>query len=293
MYSPFDELDIGLHQNAWSRSLVYCRQHPTMAAGGAMLIALVLLAIIAPFFTVDPLEVDPFNRLRPPSGDAPFGTDNIGRDVFARTVNGARMSLLIGVSVALLATSTGLLIGLLSGFFRTVDAVLMSVMDGLMAIPEILLAIALMAVSRASVKNVIIAIAVSAMPRMARLVRSVVLSLREQPYVEAAVSIGTPTWKILWRHILPNAMSPVLVQATYVFAAAMLTEALLSFIGAGTPPEVPSWGNGIASGRTYFLIAPWIIYCPGAMLALTVLGVNLMGDGMRDVLDPRLTRQMR
>jgi peptide/nickel transport system permease protein len=293
MTATVSELDVEPRRIAWSRSLAFCRRHPTMAAGAVVLIVMVVLAIMAPFFTGDPLEVDPINRLRPPSADTPFGTDNIGRDVFARTVSGARMSLLIGVSVALLATVAGLFIGIVSGFFRTVDAVLMRVMDGLMAIPEILLAIALMAVTRASVQNVIIAIAVSATPRMARLVRSIVLSLREQPYVEAAVSIGTPTWKILWRHILPNTMSPVLVQATYVFASAMLTEALLSFIGAGTPPEVPSWGNGIASGRVYFQIAPWIIYCPGALLALTVLTVNLMGDGMRDMLDPRLARQMK
>lgn len=293
MTAALSEPNVRRDRISWSHCLILFRRHPTIAIGGFFLIAVSVLAIVAPFFTVDPLEVDPINRLRPPSSEALFGTDNIGRDVFSRTVNGARMSLLIGSSVAILATVAGLVIGLISGFFRRIDSVIMRMMDGLMAIPEFLLAVALMSVTRASVTNVIFAISIAATPRVARLARSVVLTLREQPYIEAAVSVGTPTGKILWRHILPNTMSPVLVQCTYVFASAMLTEALLSFIGAGTPPEVPSWGNGIASGRTYFLIAPWTIYFPGAVLALTVLAVNLMGDGMRDMLDPRLARQMK
>ena len=271
--------------------LVFCRRSPTVVIGLGILVLMVAAALSAPLFTVDPFEVDPVNRLQAPSAERSFGTDNVGRDIFSRTLNGGRISLLIGLAVAATATVFGVLIGVVCGFFRRADAIIMRVMDGLMAIPEILLAIALMAVSSASVQNVIFAISVPAVPRMARLVRSMVLSLREQPYVEAAVSVGTRPHRILRRHILPNSMGPVLVQATYVFASAMLTEALLSFIGAGTPPEVPSWGNVIASGRTYFLLAPWIIYFPGTVLALTVLAGNLAGDGMRDLLDPRLARQ--
>jgi len=293
MSTQLSEISIGPTAVAWRALAAFCRRHPTVVAGCAVLAIMAGVAIVAPHYTVDPLEVDPVNRLQFPSPERPFGTDNLGRDMFSRTLNGGRISLTIGLSVAVLATIFGLLVGIVSGFFRAVDAVLMRVMDGLMAIPEILLAIALMSVTSASVRNVIIAIAVPAVPRMARLVRSIVLSIREQPYVEAAISIGTRPPKLLYRHILPNTMAPVLVQATYVFASAMLAEALLSFIGAGPPPEVPSWGNGIASGRTYFLLAPWIIYFPGAFLAATVLAVNVMGDGMCDMLDPRLARQMK
>jgi peptide/nickel transport system permease protein len=184
------------------------------------------------------------------------------------------------------------MIGLISGYSRPVDAVMMRIMDGLMAIPEILLAITLVAITGASIQNVIVAITIPEIPRVARLVRSVVLMIREEPYVEAAISVGTGIWKMLFRHILPNTVAPLLVQATYVFAAAVITEALLGFIGAGTPPEIPSWGNIMAEGRSYFQLAPYIIFFPGIFLTLSVLAVNILGDGLRDMLDPRLARQM-
>jgi peptide/nickel transport system permease protein len=189
--------------------------------------------------------------------------------------------------VAAVSLSVGLLIGLLSGFVRWVDALLMRVMDGLMAIPSILLAVALIALTGASLGNVIIAISVAEVPRVARLVRSVVLSIREQPFVEAAVVAGTRFPLLLWRHVLPNTLAPLLVQGTFIFASAVLTEAILSFIGAGTPPSIPSWGNIIAEGRVVFQFAPHIVLFPGLALSLMVLAVNLLGDGLRDALDPR------
>jgi peptide/nickel transport system permease protein len=251
-----------------------------------------VLALLAPYISVDPIEINPIERLRPPSFEHLFGTDNLGRDIFSRTLHGGRISLTVGLSVALLTAVIGLVIGLVSGYIRAVDAVMMRIMDGLMAIPEILLAISLMSISSASIKNVIIAITIPEVPRVARLVRSIVLTIREQPFIEAAVSIGTGLPKILFRHVLPNTIAPLLVTGTYAFASAVITESLLGFIGAGTPPEIPSWGNIMADGRTYFEIAPWIIFFPGAFLTLTVLAVNIMGDGLRDMLDPRLSRQL-
>lgn len=196
------------------------------------------------------------------------------------------------MGVAVFATLAGLMIGLISGYSRPVDAVMMRIMDGLMAIPEILLAVTLVAITGASIQNVIVAITIPEIPRVARLVRSVVLLIREEPYVEAAISVGTGIRKMLFRHILPNTVAPLLVQATYVFAAAVITEALLGFIGAGTPPEIPSWGNIMAEGRSYFQLAPYIIFFPGIFLTLSVLAINILGDGLRDMLDPRLARQM-
>jgi peptide/nickel transport system permease protein len=198
----------------------------------------------------------------------------------------------VGLGVGLLATFFGLMVGLVSGYSRPVDAVIMRIMDGLMAIPEILLAITFVAITSASIQNVIMAITIPEVPRVARLVRSVVLMIREQPYVEAAVSIGTGLPKMLLRHVLPNTVAPLLVQGTYVFASAVITEALLGFVGAGTPPEIPSWGNIMAEGRIYFQMAPWIIFFPGTFLTFAVLAVNVLGDGLRDMLDPRLARQM-
>lgn len=253
-----------------------------------MLSVALLSAIAAPWLgTIDPQTIAPFNRLEAPGAEFWFGGDLIGRDVYSRTVYGARVSLAVGLGVAMGGISIGLIVGLLSGFVRWVDQVLMRIMDGLMAIPSILLAVALISLTGASLKNVIIAISIAEVPRVARLVRSVVLSLKEQPYVEAAVTAGTPFLLILWRHVLPNTLAPLLIQGTYIFASAVLTEAILSFIGAGTPPSTPSWGNIIAEGRTVFSIAPHIVLFPGLALSFTVLGVNLLGDGLRDVFDPR------
>jgi peptide/nickel transport system permease protein len=274
------------------RLWVFSRRNPTVVAGAAVIVMMAALTLLAPYITTNPLEFNPINRLRPPSSQTLFGTDNLGRDVFSRTLHGGRISLTVGLSVALAATGIGLIIGLLSGYIRSIDAVMMRIMDGLMAIPEILLAISLMAITSATIQNVIIAITIPEVPRVARIVRSVVLTIREQPFIEAAVSIGTGLPRMLIRHVLPNTLAPLFVQGTYVFAAAVITEALLGFIGAGTPPEIPSWGNIMADGRVYFEIAPWIIFFPGAFLTLTVLAVNVMGDGLRDMLDPRLSRQM-
>ena len=267
------------------------RRHPTAAFGVALLVLLGAAALAAPLLgTVDPLALSPIQRLRPPGAEFWFGTDPLGRDLYSRVLYGARVSLFVGFSVALLAVAAGLAIGLVSGFVRAADAVLMRFMDGLMAIPPILLAIALMALTRASVGNVILAITIAEVPRVTRLVRSVVLGLREQPFVEAARAAGTPGWRILVRHILPNTVPPLIVQATYICASAVIIEAILSFLGAGTPPNIPSWGNIIAEGRNLFQVAPYIVIVPSVFLSLTVLAVNLVGDGLRDALDPRLAR---
>jgi len=269
------------------------RRHPTVIAGLALLLIMAGIAIFAPYLgTVDPISVSPVHRLRFPSERYWFGTDAYGRDVYSRTLYGARISLTVGLGVAILSTAIGLAIGLVTGFSRITDTIVMRIMDGLMSIPPVLLAIALMALTKASVENVVIAITISEVPRVARLVRGVVLSLREQPFVEAAVAAGTPFFRTLWRHILPNTVAPILVQATYICASAMITEAVLSFIGAGTPPQIPSWGNIMAEGRSYFQIKPYLIIFPGIFLSLTVLAVNLVGDGLRDALDPRLARRM-
>jgi peptide/nickel transport system permease protein len=268
------------------------RRNPTIAIGAVLLVALAAVALLAPWIATDPFRQAPINRLRPPSERWWFGTDQFGRDVFARTVYGARVSLIVGISVALVASAIGLLIGLVCGYFRWVDGVVMRIMDGLMAIPSILLAIALITLTRPGLGIVIVAIVIPEVPRISRVVRSVVLSIRSQPYVESAIAGGTRSGKLLARHILPNTLAPLIVQGTYVCASAMLIEAGLSFLGAGVPPEIPSWGNIIAQGRTFFQIAPWSILIPGAFLALTVLAVNMLGDGLRDRLDPRLARRM-
>jgi peptide/nickel transport system permease protein len=271
----------------------FLRRHPTVVAGIAILLAMTLLALLAPWLgTVDPLSLDPVQRLKPPSDAHWFGTDSFGRDIYSRTIYGSRISLIVGLSVAALGTLLGLPIGLVAGYNRIVDALVMRVMDGMMAVPSILLAIALIALTKASVANVILAITIPEVPRVVRLVRSVVLSIREQPYIEAAVAIGTSLPRIFSRHLLPNTLAPLIVQATYIFASAVLIEAGLSFVGAGTPPEVPSWGNIMAEGRVFFLIDPYMILFPGLLLAATVLAVNLLGDGLRDLLDPRIARRM-
>ena len=269
------------------------RRHPTMIFGGGLLLAMVLMAIFAPLmFTVDPMELNPIQRLRAPAAGHWFGTDMFGRDIYSRTVYGARISLIVGFSVSVLSTGMGMVIGLVSGYNRTMDAIIMRVMDGLMSIPAILLAIAMMALMSASVKNVIIAITIPEIPRVVRLVRALVLSLREQTFVEAASAMGASFLRIMFRHIMPNTLAPLIVQGTYIMASAVIIEAYLSFLGAGTPPDVPSWGNIMAEGRTYVQIGFWIILFPGICLAFTVLGINLMGDGLRDTLDPRIARRM-
>jgi peptide/nickel transport system permease protein len=273
---------------AWS----FVKRNPTIIIGGALMALLVGLALLAPWIAGDPLRLNPINRLRPPSERFWFGTDQFGRDVYARTIYGARVSLIVGFSVATAASILGLLIGLLCGFYKWVDAIVMRIMDGIMAIPSILLAIALITLTRPGLAVVIAAIVIPEIPRIVRLVRSVVLSLRAQPFIEAAIAGGTKTPKLLFRHILPNTLAPLIVQATYISASAILTEAGLSFLGVGVPPEIPSWGNIIAQGRSFFLIAPWSILIPGAFLAVMVLGVNMLGDGLRDRLDPRLARRM-
>ena len=277
----------------WRRFKDALRRHPTAIVGALVLMIMILIAIFAPWLgTIDPQAVAPIRRLKPPSAEFWFGSDMLGRDVYSRVLYGARVSLLVGLAVAFFSTLVGLAIGLVTGYIRWLDAIVMRIMDGLMAIPSVLLAIALMALTTASIQNVVLAITLAEVPRVVRLVRSLVLSLREQPYVEAAIAAGTTLPRILARHILPNTVAPLLVQATYVCASAMITEAILSFIGAGTPLNIPSWGNIMAEARSMFQIAGYLILFPGICLSLTVLAVNLLGDGLRDALDPRLARRL-
>lgn len=275
------------------RVMTFVRRHPTIVLGGVLLGIMIFIAIFAPYLgTVDPTAISPIKRLRPPSAEYWFGTDMLGRDVYSRVMYGARVSLIVGFAVAAVASAIGTLIGVISGFSRILDSIIMRVMDGLMSIPAILLAIALMALTSGSVGNVIIAISVTEVPRVARLIRGVVLYLREQPYVEAAIASGTRVPMIIWRHILPNTVAPLLVQATFICASAMIVEAILSFIGAGTPPITPSWGNIMAEGRALWQIKPYIVFFPAVFLSITVLAVNLLGDGLRDALDPRLAKRL-
>lgn len=268
------------------------RRHKGAAIGAALLSAMAVAAIAAPVLApLDPQLIAPFDRLQDPDGRYWFGTDQIGRDVFSRTVYGARVSMMVGCVVALVSIATGLVLGLLAGFIRWVDSILMRVMDGLMAIPSILLAIALVAISGPSIRSIVIAITIAEVPRVTRLVRGQVIALRGQLFIEAATTAGTSVPVILYRHIVPNLLAPLLVQASYVFAAAVMTEAVLSFIGAGVPPETPSWGNIIAEGRTVFQLAPHIVLFPSLVLSVMVLSVNILGDGLRDAFDPRFTGQ--
>jgi peptide/nickel transport system permease protein len=271
----------------------WVRKHPTLIIGALLLIAIAALSIAAPWIaTHDPQDIDPLARMQPPSAEHWFGTDALGRDVFSRAVWGGQVSMIVGATVAVLATFFGIALGLVAGFVRWADGPVMRVMDGLMAIPGILLAIALMAVTRASLTTVIIAITVPEIPRVVRLVRSLALTLREQLFVEAAHAVGTRLPTILMRHVLPNIVAPLVVQATFVAAAAVLTEAALSFLGVGVPSQTPSWGNMMAEGRNFVTVAFHIILYPGLLLAATVLAINLLGDGLRDALDPRLARQL-
>jgi peptide/nickel transport system permease protein len=279
--------------SAARRIASFLAKHPAILIGGAVLLLFVVIALLAPLVLPDPTRLNPLQRLRTPSLQHPFGTDQFGRSTLSRTLNGTRISLAIGILVALVTTAIGLVFGLLAGFLRRVDNVIMRLMDGIMAIPGILLAIALMSLFGSSIQNVVVAISIAEIPRMARIVRSSVLVIREQPYVEAAVTNGTKLSRLLWRHVLPNIAAPVIVQATYVFASAMIVESVLSFLGAGTPPTIPSWGNMLAEGRQYLQRAPWTVAFPGICLALLVLTVNVLGDALRDALDPRLSRSRR
>lgn len=280
---------------------------PAIVLPGVILLVLVFVAIAAPWLgTIDPTLLDPTQRNKLPGfvgslrlddgSQVPFtfhmGTDNLGRDVYSRVVYGARISLIIGALVAFVSTVLGLAIGMVAGYVRWSDGLIMRVMDGLMAIPPILLAIALVSLSRAGLTAVIIAIAIPEVPRVVRLVRSIVLSIREEPYVEAAVTAGTPTPTLLFRHVLPNCIAPLIVQATFVAASAILVELILSFLGVGIPPEVPSWGNIMSAGRQYFRIFPHNILYPGICIAVTVLCVNILGDALRDRLDPKLRKRV-
>jgi len=274
-------------------ALAFARAHPTVVIGAALLLLMLAVAVFAPWLgTVDPTALAPAKRTRPPSALYWFGTDMLGRDVYSRVMYGARVSLLVGFAVSVLATAFGTLIGLVAGCVRGLDGLIMRCMDGLMSIPPILPAIALMALTRGSVRNVILSITVAETPRVARLVRGLVLSLREAPYVEAAICCGTRLPTIIRRHILPNTFAALTVQATYVCAGAMITEAILSFIGAGTPPTVPSWGNIMAEGRALWQVKPYIVFFPAVFLSVTVLAVNLLGDGLRDWLDPRAVKRL-
>jgi len=286
-------LDVAVAKPRRSAVWTAIKRNPTITIGLAIMAALVAVAVFAPYLgTVDPMKINPIQRLREPSAKHWFGTDHLGRDLYSRVLYGSRVSLQVGIAVALVATTIGTVIGLVAGFVRWVDAIVMRIMDGLMAVPGILLAIALMALTKASLQTVVIAIVLPEVPRIVRLVRSVVLSLREQPFVEAAEAIGTRFHRLLLRHILPNAVAPLIVQATYICASAMILEAILSFLGAGTPPSIPSWGNIMAEGRQFVSRAFWILGFPGLFLTLTVLAVNLLGDGFRDMLDPRMRRRL-
>jgi len=272
----------------------FTRRNPTMTAGAVLLALMLVLAIGAPLLhTVNPVDMNPIDRLKPPGAGHWFGTDMYGRDSYSRVIYGSRVSLLVGLVVAAFTSVIGLAVGLVSGFVRRLDNVIMRAMDGIMALPDLLLAISFVALTRASVRNVIIALIIPQTPRVVRLVRGIVLVLREQPFVESAMAMGARLPRLLVRHLLPNTLAPLIVQGTYVMASAVLIEAGLSFLGAGTPPEIPSWGNIMAEARSYVRVAFWLLLFPGLFLALTVLSINLLGDGLRDLLDPRIARRMR
>ncbi|MER9794738.1 ABC transporter permease [Mesorhizobium sp. M0213] len=272
---------------SWRKS----RRLPT-----ALLIALtfmllvVLLSYLAPLITgINPLAMNPDVRLKPPSESHLLGTDMFGRDILARVLYGGQISLVIGLATAALATTIGTILGLVAGAGQLSDKILMRIMDGMMAIPGILLAIALATIFGGGVITVIVALAIPEVPGVARLARSLTLTLREQVFVEAARSYGAGPLRLLFKYILPNALAPIAVQATYICGVAILYEAYLSFVGVGVPPEQPSWGNIVAEGRSFALIAPYMILYPSVLIAVVVLAINLIGDGARDMLDPRFT----
>jgi peptide/nickel transport system permease protein len=270
----------------------FLRRYPTVAVGGLLMLLLVLIAIFAPWLgTQDPTRIAPLYRTRPPSAQFWFGTDLLGRDVYSRVLYGARVSLTVGFSVAVLSTAIGAVIGVIAGFVRWLDVVIMRTMDGFMSMPTILLAIALIALWHESMRTVILAITIVEIPRVVRLVRGIVLSLREQAFVEAAVIAGASPWRIMVRHIFPNTVAALIVQGTYILGVSILAEASLSFIGAGVPPITPSWGNIMAEGRALWQIRPHLIAFPAAFLSITILSVNMLGDGLRDALDPRMSKE--
>lgn len=298
-----ESANIARRESAWQR----LHRNWSVRVGGCALLLMLVVAGAAPLLgTVDPTLFDAASRdLRPgQSGEIMtldgellkhkfvMGSDSFGRDIYSRVIYGTRVSLLVGIASALLALAFGIVFGLSAGYLRWLDGPLMRVMDGLMAIPAILLAIALVALWRASVLTVVLAIAITEIPRVTRLVRSLVLSIREEPYVEAAISLGTPTWKIMFGHILPNCVAPLLVQGTYICASAILVEAILSFLGVGLPPDIPTWGNIMAEGRVQFMAYPHNLFFPGVFLAVTVLAVNILGDGLRDTLDPKMAKKV-
>lgn len=289
-------------QSAWMR----VRRNTSVRIGGAVMLLLILISLAAPWLgTVDPSLFDPASRdlLPGKTGEITtlegeslkhrflMGSDSFGRDIYSRVIYGTQVSLIVGLFTAVVALAIGIVLGLMAGFLRWLDGPLMRVMDGVMAIPAILIAIALVAMWRGSLTTVVIAIAIPEIPRVTRLVRSLVLTIREEPYVEAAISLGTPTWKIMWRHILPNTVAPLVVQGTFICAAGILTEAALSFLGVGLPPDIPTWGNVMAEGRAQFNEYPHNIFFPGIFLAVTVLAVNILGDGLRDTLDPKMAKR--
>jgi peptide/nickel transport system permease protein len=272
--------------------LGFLTSSPIIATATILLLLIIVISILAPWLAPhDPMQLLPAQRLKPSSDQFLLGTDAYGRDLLSRVIYGGRISLLIGFGATIVSVAGGLVIGLFAGFFRWLDAVLMRVMDGVMAIPAILLAIAVVSLSGASIFTVMIAITIPEIPRVARLVRSVVLSAREEPYVEAAISLGSSLPKIMWRHLLPNTIAPLIVQGTNFCASAILTEAILSFLGAGISTETPTWGNIMAEGRQYFQIKPSLIFWPGLLLSIAILSVNLIGDAARDALDPRMKQR--
>ena len=278
--------DVG---HTWRRLKRLTRRHPTMVAGIAIVVLMGLIAAFSPWlFTSNPTAAWAPDRLQPPSSEHWFGTDFVGRDVYSRAMIGARTSLLVGFSVALISMTAAVTIGLLVGYYRPLDMVVMRVMDGMMSIPVILLALAMTALLGGSIQNVIIGISVVITPHATRVVRSQVLSLREQPFVESARAISAGVPRILFRHIMPNIGHTIVVQATFICAEAIVVEAILSFLGAGTPPDHPSWGTMMAEGRRAISLAMWVLGFPGIFLTTTVLAINVAGDGLRDVLDPTL-----
>lgn len=275
------------------RASYLASRHVSGTAGLLVLAVMLFIALGADVIaTHSPTALDPVNRLAKPSGEHLFGTDNFGRDLFSRTIHGTRVSLLVGFGVSLLAMFGGTIVGLIAGYYQRLDSILMRVMDAMMAFPGIILAIGIVAATGPSVANVIIALGVVYIPRVARLVRSVVLSIRETQFIEAARSIGVPDLQIIIKHVLNNTWSPLIVQATFIFAEGVLGEATLSFLGVGAPPITPSWGNILGEARLFIREAPWMMILPGLALTLTVLSLNLVGDGIRDMLDPRLRRRL-